>query len=94
MGKDTKYCRSGLHEDSWAFQSNGTRYCSTCYKYYDAVRDYKRYGYLGSKRLSDIESYLDSRIEFIAKQIQSLKNEMDSLRLEKAEYTIIAKTKK
>lgn len=92
--KTREVCRNGLHENSWFVRANGTRYCDPCYRYYEAVRDYERTGFLGSKRLLDIETYLDSRIGLIAEQIQSLKNEMNSLQLEKTNYTIISKTKK
>ncbi len=92
--KAREVCKNGLHENLWFVRANGTRYCAPCYRYYEAVRDYKRTGHLGSKRLLDIETYLDSRMELIANEIQNLKNEMKSLQTEKAKYTIIAKTKK
>lgn len=92
--KTKEFCKSGLHENAWAFRASGVRYCAPCNLYYEAVRDYERKGVLGSKRLLDIETYLDSRMGLIAKEIQNLKNEMNSLQLEKAKYTVIAKTKK
>ena len=92
--KEREVCKSGLHEGSWFVRANGIRYCAPCYRFYEAVRDYERTGFLGEKRLLDIETYFDSQIESLVEQIQALKNELDSVRLEKAKYRVIAKIKK
>ena len=78
-------CKQGIH-NSWITRKNGDRYCLPCLKFNEAIRDYKRTGYLGSKRLVIVESELDFRVSLVEKEIAKLEEKATTLKAEKAFY--------
>lgn len=84
-----KVCQKGIH-NSWTTRKSGARYCLPCLEFNDAVRDYKRYGYLGPKRLAIVERELDFRVSVVDSQIASLQLEADSLRSQKDHWRKLA----
>jgi len=93
--KIRKVCRKGIH-NSWMTRESGARYCLPCLEFNDAVRDYKRYGYLGPKRLTIIKRELDFQLSLVESQIAELQLEARSLRSQKRQWTkvLTSKTKK
>jgi hypothetical protein len=85
-------CREGVH-NSWTTRKNGDRYCLPCLNFKEAVRDYKRSGYLGPKRLTIIESELDFRVSLVEREIARLQEKAITLKEEKALYQKIVSSK-
>jgi hypothetical protein len=85
-------CKKGIH-NSWTTRKSGVRYCLQCLQFNEAVRDYKRSGSLGSKRLAVIETELDFQVSLIESQIDLLQAKADSLRSEKDQWRKIVADK-
>lgn len=79
-------CKKGIHHNTWITRKSGTRYCLPCLEFAEAVRDYKRLGYLGSKRLSVIEKELDFQVSLVENQIAELVGQIVELRNEKIQF--------
>ena len=78
-------CQKKIHS-SWVTRKSGARYCSNCLKFNDAIRDYKRKGYLGHKRLAIIEKELDLQVSAVESEIDLLQAKARSLKDDKAKW--------
>lgn len=85
-------CQKGLHR-SWTTRKSGARYCLPCLEFNEAVRDYKRSGYLGPKRLAIIEKELDFQVSLVEEEMARLQAEANSLRSQKRQWRKIVATK-
>jgi hypothetical protein len=88
MGEEIRtrtICKNKLH-NSWTTRKSGVRYCLQCLEFYEAVRDYKRKGTLGPKRLAIIEKELDFQVSVVESQIDLLQEKARSLRSERDQW--------